>query len=145
MEPRLNYTKLSNPPYQSMLSIGSYLRECGLEIGLLHLVWLRASQMNGCAFCCDMHAREALRDGEDQRRLHVLAAWREAAFFTERERAALAWTEAVTRIAQTRAPDEAFAALRDHFSDKEIADLTFAIANINAWNRLAISFRAVVK
>jgi AhpD family alkylhydroperoxidase len=119
-----------------------YLSGCGLEPGLIHLVKLRASQINGCAFCIDMHTRDARAAGEAERRLYLLDAWREAPLYTPRERAALAWTEAVTRVANGHVPDAVFEEARAQFSDKELADLTPAVAAINAWNRLAISFRA---
>jgi AhpD family alkylhydroperoxidase len=101
---------------------------------------LRASQLNGCAYCCDLHSREALRDGDSEQRLHCLAAWRDTPFFDEKERAALAWTEAMTRLAERPVPDELHAEVRRHFDEKEFVDLTFAVASINAFNRLGVGF-----
>jgi len=119
------------------------VRHSGLEASLLELVKTRASQINGCAFCLDMHTKDARAHGETEQRLHTLAAWHETPFFSERERAALAWTEAITRVADTHVPDEVFEQVRKHFTEKELADLTFAIVAINGWNRLAIAFRPV--
>lgn len=110
---------------------------------LLHLIKLRASQINGCAFCIDMHSKDARTAGETEQRLYELNAWRETPFYSERERAALEWTEALTLISQTHASDDVFEHVSAHFSEKEIVDLTYAIANINTWNRLAIAVRAV--
>lgn len=124
-----------------MAGLEHYVKASTLERPLIELVKIRASQMNGCAYCLDMHTQDARAAGETEQRLHVIAAWQEAPFFNDRERAALAWTEAVTRISETRAPDELFQRLRAHFSEKEIADLTLAIAAINAWNRLMTAFR----
>jgi len=109
---------------------------------LLELVKLRASQLNGCAYCIDMHTKDARSHGESEQRLYGVSAWHEAPFYTARERAALAWTEAVTLVSQSQVPDEVYAQVRAHFSEKETVDLTLAIAAINSWNRLAISFRA---
>jgi AhpD family alkylhydroperoxidase len=126
-----------------MLAIEAYTRHCGLEPALLDLVKVRASQLNGCAFCIDMHTKEARAHGETEQRLYELDAWRETPFYSERERAALAWTEAVTMIADEHVPDAVYEATRRHFTEKELTDLTLAIAVINSWNRLNISFRAV--
>jgi AhpD family alkylhydroperoxidase len=120
-----------------------YVRRCGLEPALLELVKLRASQINGCAYCIDMHTKDARAHGETEQRLYALTAWRETPFFNDRERAALAWAEAVTEVAQAHAPDEVYESVHRHFSDKELVDLTLAVAAINSWNRLAISFRKV--
>jgi AhpD family alkylhydroperoxidase len=125
-----------------MLGLESYLHECGLEPPLLHLVKLRPSQVNGCAYCIDMHWKDLRALGENEQRLYGLDAWRESPYYTDRERAALAWTEAVTRVADSQVPDELYETVRPHFNVKELADLTFAIAAINAWNRLAIASRA---
>jgi AhpD family alkylhydroperoxidase len=141
MRERLNYYKAAPDGVKALREVGAYLKTSGLESGLLHLVYLRASQINGCAFCVDMHTREALRDGEQEKRLHMLVAWRESALFSERERAALGWTEAVTRLEQTHAPDDVYEEARRHFDDAGIANLTLAVAVINAWNRMAVSFR----
>jgi len=141
MEPRLDFYKASPDAIKAMLAFSAATEKLGLEKPLLELVKLRASQINGCAFCVDMHATDARKDGESERRLYALSVWRETPFFTPRERAALAWTEAVTRISTTGAPDDAYAALSAEFTPKEQMDLTLAISMINSWNRLAISFR----
>jgi AhpD family alkylhydroperoxidase len=120
-----------------------YLANCGLEKSLLELVKLRASQINGCAYCLDMHSKDALAAGETPQRLVALDGWRETPFYTDRERAALAWCETVTRISETHAPDKAFQAIREHFNETELVNLTLAITAINTWNRIAISFRPV--
>jgi len=126
-----------------MYAVERYVRECGLERGLLELIKLRASQINGCAYCVDMHTKDARVNGETEQRLYAVVVWREAPFFTERERAALAWAEAVTLVSQEQVPDNVFEIARKQFSDKELVDLTMAVIAINGWNRLAISFRAV--
>jgi AhpD family alkylhydroperoxidase len=126
-----------------MYAVERYVRECGLERRLLELVKLRASQINGCAYCVDMHTKDARANGETEQRLYAVVVWREAPFFTERERAALAWTEAVTLVSQEQVPDNVFEIARKEFSDKELVNLTMAVIAINGWNRLAISFRAV--
>lgn len=115
----------------------------GLEPALLELVKLRASQINGCAYCIDMHTKDARAEGESEQRLYAVGAWRETPFFTERERAALSWTEAVTQVNQEHVSEEVYGDAHQHFSDKELVDLTLAIIAINGWNRLAISFRSV--
>jgi AhpD family alkylhydroperoxidase len=143
MQPRFNYAKVSPGGYHAMLGLEKYLAQCGLEEGLLHLIKLRVSQINGCAFCLDMHWKDLRALGENEQRLYSLNAWRECPYYTERERAALAWAEAVTRITDGHASDAVHQETRAHFSEKEISDLTFAIATINAWNRLAISNRTV--
>jgi AhpD family alkylhydroperoxidase len=126
-----------------MAGLEHYLRESSLEESLLHLMKLRASQINGCAYCLDMHWKDLKAIGEPDHRLYELNAWEESPFYSERERAALAWTEAVTKVAETHVPDELYEKTRKHFDEKELADLTLAVAAINAWNRLAISSRAV--
>ncbi len=141
MEERIHYTKVSPGAYHAMLGLEKYLRECGLEQTLLDLIKLRASQINGCAYCLDMHWKDLRASGESEQRLYSLDAWQETPFYTERERAALAWAEAVTRVADTHVPDEVYELARRHFGEKELADLTLAVAAINAWNRLAISAR----
>jgi AhpD family alkylhydroperoxidase len=143
MESRLNYTKLAPGGVQAMYKMHKYVEESGLERSLLELVKTRASQINGCAFCIDMHTKDARALGESEQRLYLLNAWREAPFYTERERAALAWTEAVTLISESNASDEDYATVREQFSEQELVNLTMAIISINGWNRLAISFRAV--
>jgi AhpD family alkylhydroperoxidase len=126
-----------------MYAVERYVRECGLERGLLELIKLRASEINGCAYCVDMHTKDARVNGETEQRLYAVVVWREAPFFTERERAALAWAEAVTLVSQEQVPDNVFEIARKQFSDKELVDLTMAVIAINGWNRLAISFREV--
>jgi AhpD family alkylhydroperoxidase len=143
MESRLDYRKFNPEPLQALLAMEKYLSSCGLDHKFLHLLKLRASQINGCAYCIDMHSIDARASGETEQRLYALDAWRETPFYTERERAALAWVEAVTLVSQTHVPDQAFEEVRQHFTEQEIVDLTYLIATINAWNRLAISLRAV--
>ena len=140
---RFDYTKVAPGAYRAMAGLERYLHECGLEESLIHLIKLRASQINGCAYCLDMHWKDLKSIGESDQRLYELNAWEESPFYTDRERAALAWTEAVTRIADSRVPDNVYEQVRKHFSETEIANLTLAIATINAWNRLAISARTV--
>jgi AhpD family alkylhydroperoxidase len=127
-----------------MLALEREVEASGLEQSLLELIKIRASQINGCAFCIDMHTKDARARGETEQRIYALSAWHEAPFFTERERAALAWTESVTRIADTHVPDEAYARVRQEFTEDEIVALTFALVTINAWNRLAVAFRVPV-
>jgi len=124
-----------------MQGLEAYVRQSGLENSLLELVRLRASQINGCGYCIDMHTKDARLAGETEQRLYLLSAWREAPFYTDRERAALAWTEAVTRISPESVDDALYESVRRHFNEKELVDLTLAIIAINGWNRLAISFR----
>jgi AhpD family alkylhydroperoxidase len=143
MEPRLNYGKVAPGAMQAMYSLQKYVEECGLEGSLLELVKTRASQINGCAYCIDMHTKDARANGETEQRLYALNVWREAPFYTDRERAALAWTEAVTLIGEGHAPDHVFEQVRAHFSEEELVNLTMAIVAINGWNRLAIPFRTV--
>ena len=126
-----------------MSALESYVRQSGLKHSLLELVKTRASQINGCAFCLDMHTKDARAAGETEQRLYTLSTWQETSFFSDRERAALAWTEAVTRVADTQVPDDVFERVRQQFTEKELADLTLAIVTINGWNRLAIAFRKV--
>lgn len=129
--------------YRAMLALEAYVRQSGLEASLLELVKTRVSQLNGCAYCLDMHSKDARAAGETEQRLYVLPAWREAPFYTERERAALAWTEAVTLVSDTHVPDEVYELARSRFSEKELVNLTMAIVAINGWNRLEVSFRGV--
>ncbi|MFC0385734.1 carboxymuconolactone decarboxylase family protein [Muricoccus vinaceus] len=143
MTPRLNYFAAAPKLMQAMMALEKAVVSSGLEHGLIELVKTRASQVNGCAFCIDMHTQDARRAGETEARLFLLDAWREAPHYTPRERAALAWTEALTLVAATRAPDADYDALKAEFSEEEIAKLSVLIATINAWNRLAIGFRAV--
>ncbi len=126
---------------KALMGVEDYLDKCSLEHSLVELVKLRASQINGCAFCLDMHSKDARKSGETEERLYLLAAWREAPAYTDRERAALAWTEALTLISETRAPDDVFAEVRTQFLDEELADLTMLIGMINVWNRIAIGLR----
>lgn len=141
-QPRIDFPRTAPEPYRALSSITAYLASCGLEHPLLELVKVRASQINGCAFCIDMHTQDARAGGETERRIYALNAWRETPFFTDRERAALAWTEELTTF-EDAAPDGLYEQLREHFSEKEIVDLTWAIASINAWNRLALGLRSV--
>lgn len=141
MEERIHYTKVAPGAYHALLGLEKYLHESGLEERLLHLIKLRASQINGCAFCLDMHWKDLRALGESEQRMYSLDAWRESPYYTDRERAALAWTEAVTRVADTHVPDEVYEDVRRQFSEKELADLTVAVATINAWNRLSIASR----
>lgn len=140
--PRFDYAKVAPGAYRAMAGLEHYLHESGLEESLIHLIKLRASQINGCAYCLDMHWKDLKAIGEQDHRLYELNAWEETPFYSERERAALAWTEAVTKVAETHVPDDVYEKVRKHFAEKELADLTLAIATINAWNRLAISARA---
>jgi AhpD family alkylhydroperoxidase len=141
MQPRLDYTKASPGAFKTMLDMEMYLAQCGIERPLIHLIKMRASQINGCAYCIDMHSKDARAAGETEQRLYALDAWRETSFYTPRERAALAWTEALTLITQGHAPDDVYQAARAEFSEKELTDLTLAIVAINGWNRLSIGFR----
>jgi AhpD family alkylhydroperoxidase len=141
MDKRIDYYTASKEAMEAMLSLEKSVSRLGLEPQLLELVKLRASQINGCAFCVDLHTREARQAGETERRLYAVPVWRETRFFTERERAALTWTEAITLVADTHAPDADYELLAAHFNKKEMTDLTLAIVTINAWNRLAIGFR----
>lgn len=143
MKPRIQYARIAPEGAKAMQGLESYVRQCGLEGSLLELVKLRASQINGCAYCIDMHTKDARAQGEQEQRLYALVAWEETPFFSERERAALAWTEAVTKIGEGHVPDSVYEHARRNFSEKELVDLTLAIVAINGWNRLAISFRTV--
>jgi AhpD family alkylhydroperoxidase len=143
MQPRIALTKVATEAYQAMSALERYLAHSSLEHKLYLLVKLRASQMNGCAFCIDMHWKDIRAAGETEQRLYGLDAWRESPYYTDRERAALEWTESLTRIAETHAPDEVYESLKAHFTEQELADLTWAVAAINAWNRVAIGLRAV--
>ena len=143
MEPRIDYRKFNLEPLQALLAMEKYIAGCGLDHKLLHLLKLRASQLNGCAYCIDMHSIDARAAGETEQRLYALDAWRETPFYDGRERAALAWIEAVTLVSQTHVPDAVYDEARAHFSEQEVIDLTYVAATINAWNRLAIALRAV--
>jgi AhpD family alkylhydroperoxidase len=141
MTARLKYWEIAPEITLRIGNVNSYLINSHIEPALRHLVWLRVSQINGCAYCVDLHVREALRDGESPDRLHGFVVWRETELYSAEERAALAWAETLTLVAETRAPDEAYREVAQHFSDKDLADLTFLIATMNAWNRMAIGFR----
>jgi AhpD family alkylhydroperoxidase len=143
MPSRIDVSKVAPGAYMAMRGLEAYLRQCGLEPGLLHLVKTRASQLNGCAFCIDMHTKDARAQGETEQRLYALSAWRETPFFSERERAALAWTEAVTLVADAPVEDEDYEDARMHFDERSLVDLTLAIVAINGWNRLSIAFATV--
>ena len=143
MSQRIDYTKVAPGAVHAMGGLEKYLKDCGLEASLRELVKLRASQINGCAYCIDMHSKDARANGESEQRLYGLVAWQETPYYTERERAALAWTEAVTLIAENDVPDELYEQVREQFSEQELVNLTLAIVAINGWNRLAISFRVV--
>jgi AhpD family alkylhydroperoxidase len=142
MDQRLDPRKAAPGGYKAMIALETYLAECGLDRNLLDLVKLRASQINGCAFCIDMHWKDLRAAGETEQRLYGLDAWRESPYYSDRERAALAWTESVTLIAKGHVPDGVYQTVLRQFSEKEIADLTLAVATINAWNRLAIAMRS---
>jgi AhpD family alkylhydroperoxidase len=144
MQPRIDAHKVSPAAYQAMYGLENFVRKSSkLEPSLIELVKMRASQMNGCAYCIDMHSKDARAAGESEQRLYALSAWRETPFFTDRERAALAWTEAVTLVSQSHVPDEAYEEAQQRFSEEELVNLTLAVVTINGWNRLAIAFRAV--
>ncbi len=140
MSARIDYSKVTPGVLEVMFGFGKYLRKCGLPKELLDLVYLRASQLNGCAYCLDMHWKDLRAEGESEQRLYGLDAWEESPYYTGRERAALAWTEAVTRLTDRDVPDAVFEEARRHFSEKELADLTLAIVGINGWNRLNVAF-----
>ncbi len=143
MQSRIEFMKVAPGAMKIMYGLEKYLAECGLEPSLIDLIKLRASQINGCAYCIDMHTKDARARGESEQRLYELVAWRETPFYTERERAALAWTEAVTLIAVEHVPDEVYEQAREQFTEQELVNLTLAIVAINGWNRFAISFRTV--
>lgn len=141
MHSRVDFYTASPDALKAMIALESAVTKLPLEKSLIELVKLRASQINGCAFCVDMHTADARKAGETERRLYAVSVWRETPFFTPRERAALAWTEALTRISETHAPDEDYALLSAEFDAREMVDLSVAITTINAWNRLAVGFR----
>ena len=142
MQQRIDVTKVNPAAYKAVAALQTYVDQSGLDAKLCELIKIRASQINGCAYCLAMHTRDARKHGESDERMHLLDAWREAPIFTARERAALAWTEALTLVSQTHVPDEVYDDVRKQFSEKEIVDLTLAVAAINTWNRIAISLRA---
>ena len=143
MKPRIEYRKVAPGVMEAMSGLERALAGSGLEPSLLDLVKLRASQINGCAYCIDMHTKDARARGESEQRLYELNAWSETPFYSERERAALAWTEAVTLVANSHVPDEVYERVRQQFTEQELVNLTLAIVAINGWNRFAIIFRAV--
>jgi len=143
MEPRLDYGKVLPEGMKTIYALDRYSQNCGLEPSLLDLIKLRASQINGCPYCIDMHIKDARTGGETEQRLYSLSVWRETPYYTDRERAALAFTEAVTLIADKHVPDEVYEQARQHFSDEELVKLTVGIVIINTWNRFAITFRDV--
>jgi AhpD family alkylhydroperoxidase len=143
MKARLDFRKASPEGDKAMMGLHMFVRNCGLDHSLLELVKLRASQINGCAHCIDMHSKELRADGESEQKLYLLNAWREAPFYSERERAALAWTEAVTLVAESQVPDEVYEQARQQFSEQELVNLTLALVAINGANRLNVAFRTV--
>jgi AhpD family alkylhydroperoxidase len=143
MEPRFDGAKVAPGIYEAMLGLSAYLRKSGLEESLVNLICLRASQMNGCAYCIDMHWKDLVAGGEREQRLYGLDAWQESPYYSDRERAALAWTEAVTDVQKGHVADEVYESVREVFTEKELADLTLAVVAINGWNRLNIASRTV--
>lgn len=143
-EPRLRYPRVAPDAYRAMRALEDYVHTTGLELALLELVRLRASYLNGCAYCVDMHTKDARAAGESEQRLYAVPVWRETPFFTPRERAALAWTEAVTEIGRAGVPDDVYDAARAHFDEAELVRLTMAVIAINGWNRLAVAFHSEV-
>ena len=143
MKPRMNFYQAAPETLNALMALENQVQSSGLEQSLIELVKTRASQINGCAYCINMHTQDARKHGETEQRLYLLNAWRESPVYTERERAALGWTDAVTLISETHAPDDAYEQVRTQFSEAETVNLTMLIATINAWNRLAISFRSV--
>ncbi|MFD1880780.1 MULTISPECIES: carboxymuconolactone decarboxylase family protein [Paracoccus] len=143
MKQRLNVSQITPDLYAAVLALDTKVKQSGIDLDLLHLIKLRASQINGCAYCVDMHVKESLADGIPAQKLHLVSVWRESPLFDDRERAVLEWTESLTLIAQTGASDSAYEALRAHFSEEQIAQLIVAIGTINIWNRIAVSSRLV--
>jgi len=143
MKPRINIAHVSPAAYKAVLGLEQYVRSTGIDPGILELIKIRASQINGCAYCIDMHTKDARAAGETEQRIYSLDAWRETPFYSEKERAALALTEAVTLIREGHVPDAVFEEARSHFDEAELLNLTLAIATINVWNRLAITLRSV--
>jgi AhpD family alkylhydroperoxidase len=141
MTQRLDYARVAPEAMKAQAAMEAYVRRSSIDRPLVELVKLRASYLNGCAYCIDMHTKDARAAGETEQRLYAVPVWRETPFFTPRERAALAWTEAVTEVGRTGVPDEAYEAARAHFSEAELVDLTMAVVVINGWNRLAVAFR----
>ena len=143
MKSRIEYAQVAPGAVEAMHALEKYVRTCGIEPKLLELIKIRASQINGCAYCLDMHTKDARSQSETEQRIYALNAWRETPFFTEKERAALAWTESVTQVSTSQVPDEVYEIVRQHFDEKEIVNITTAIVAINGWNRFAVSFRSV--
>ncbi|MGC1105827.1 MAG: carboxymuconolactone decarboxylase family protein [Candidatus Acidiferrales bacterium] len=143
MKPRIDVMKADPKAYQAMYALETYVRQSGIEQPLIELIRMRASQINGCAYCIDMHTKDARAAGETEQRLYGLDAWEESPFYSERERAALAWTESLTLVSETHVPDEVFEEVKKHFSEAEIVALSMVVVSINSWNRLAIAMRAV--
>jgi AhpD family alkylhydroperoxidase len=141
MAMRIDYNKVAPDAVKALAATGTYIGSSGIDRRLRALIELRVSQINGCAYCVDLHSQQARHAGESQQRLDCLPVWRETTFFEARERAALAWAESVTLVSETRVPDTVFEQAQQQFSEKELVDLTFIVATMNAWNRLAISFR----
>jgi AhpD family alkylhydroperoxidase len=142
MKRRIEFENVAPAATRAMLALEQYVRASGLDPELLELVKLRASYLNGCAYCVDMHTKDARARGESEQRLYAVPVWRETPFFTQRERAALAWTEALTELGRAGVPDSLFEEVRGHFTEAELVNLTMAVIAINGWNRLAVSFRA---
>ena len=143
MKPRMNFYQAAPDTIKALSALETRIQSTGLEGSLIELVKIRASQINGCAYCINMHTEDARKRGETEQRIYLLSAWRESPLYSDRERAALAWTEAVTLISETHAPDDVYEQVRMQFSEQETVNLTMLVATINAWNRLAISFRAI--
>jgi AhpD family alkylhydroperoxidase len=143
MQPRIDFRQTAPGAMQTMLALQSYVNNSGLPKSLLELVKIRASQINACAYCLDMHTKDARANGESEQRIYALNAWRETPFFNDRERAALAWTESLTQLTEGHVPDAVFEEVRRHFSDEEVVNLSMAVVAINSWNRLLTAFRAV--
>jgi AhpD family alkylhydroperoxidase len=143
MTQRLDYQKQSPDFFKKLIEMTGLENKSSIEEAIVHLVHIRASQLNGCAFCLDMHTKQAKIHGERELRLYHIAIWRESNLFNARERACLAWTEALTKLTESGAPDSLYEQVREHLSEKEISDLTFIVATINAWNRLSIAFKSV--
>ncbi|HEV7730798.1 MAG TPA: carboxymuconolactone decarboxylase family protein [Candidatus Binatia bacterium] len=141
MEQRLSYFDIGQAPLKALLSVEAAITRSGLDLQLLHLVKMRVSQMNGCAYCLDMHSKDLRAGGESEQRIYLLDAWRESTFFSPRERAALAWAEAVTNVTDGHVPDAVYDTARAEFSEVDLVNLTMAVVTINAWNRLNVAFR----
>ncbi|MCD2421505.1 carboxymuconolactone decarboxylase family protein [Niabella pedocola] len=144
MEQRIKFTEIGKDALAALYPVGRYLKQTTLDQQLLHLIYFRVSQINGCAFCLDMHAKDLRAGGETEQRLYVLDAWEEAPFYSDKERAALAWAEALTKLDSTLVPDEVYKKATEHFSEKELVDLTLAVTTINTYNRFNIAFGAPV-